>query len=116
MELAGLEPATSWVRSVRDVDPEGAKGMVQPFPRQVRAGISPPLPCSTHHQLTTPPAVRPLDALTDVGRSSLRPQSETMRSLSANSAATSVGAAQLPLTFARSSSVAPRATAQPFQT
>jgi hypothetical protein len=71
MELAGLEPATSWVRSVRDVDPEGAKGMVQPFPRQVRAGISPPLPCSTHHQLTTPPAVRPLDALTDVGRSKL---------------------------------------------
>jgi hypothetical protein len=42
MELAGLEPATSWVRSVRDVDSEGTKGMVQPFPRQLRAGISPP--------------------------------------------------------------------------
>jgi hypothetical protein len=53
MELAGLEPATSWVRSVRDVDSEGTKGMVQPFPRQLRAGISPPFPRSTHHELTT---------------------------------------------------------------
>jgi hypothetical protein len=49
MELVGLEPATSWVRSVRDADSEGTKGMVQPFPRQLRAGIS----LLSHALLTT---------------------------------------------------------------
>ena len=43
-------------------------------------------------------------------------QNVATRSLSANSIATSGGVTQLPLTFTKSSSVAPRATAQPFQT
>jgi hypothetical protein len=43
-------------------------------------------------------------------------QKVTTRSLSPNSVATSGGVTHVPLTFTRSSSVAPRATAQPFQT
>jgi hypothetical protein len=31
MELAGLEPATSWVRSLRDEDRRGGIRMVKPF-------------------------------------------------------------------------------------
>jgi hypothetical protein len=49
MELAGLEPATSWVRSVSGWDSGERKGTIEPFLASCRGPDSPPLPCSTHH-------------------------------------------------------------------
>jgi hypothetical protein len=54
MELAGLQPATSWVRSPRGRDREGSNGMVKPFSDPPKMSLSPPFLASTHHQLTTP--------------------------------------------------------------
>jgi hypothetical protein len=44
MELAGLEPATSWVRSVSRWDSGGQQGTVEPFSGSGRAPDSPSFP------------------------------------------------------------------------
>jgi hypothetical protein len=53
MDLTGLEPATSWVRSLRSRDSQGSNGMVKSFTWPLNGGISPRFPSSTHHKLTT---------------------------------------------------------------
>jgi hypothetical protein len=59
VELAGLEPATSWVRSMRAEDGAVTDGMIGPLTGTSIDSSSPPLHCSTHHKLTTRRPHRP---------------------------------------------------------
>jgi hypothetical protein len=54
MELAGLEPATSWVRFVSGWGAWGLEGTVEPFSGLLERPDSPFAPLRYSPQLTTP--------------------------------------------------------------
>jgi hypothetical protein len=57
MELAGLEPATSWVRSVWIANQWESTGLVERNPRTCEVSQGRLVPGTTEHSLSTSPAL-----------------------------------------------------------